>query len=199
MSLEITDLADHVEFVPILASWFYEEWGGRGPSTTLESFNEHLIGRLNRDQPPITFVGFLGDEPVGTAASKIQEMETHPQFGHWLGSVYVQEEFRGQSVASELIKAVWIKASQFKLDPLYLYTQQRRSLLQIRLEDYRNIDMSGERCFHHVATWLTYGNSGSQWGSPSKLRLFVNLVSTSPSNPLSFCRDNFRDYNGHDH
>jgi len=128
MGLEMGYLADRPELVPLLADWFFKEWGGRGPSSTLDGFTERLSGRLNRDQPPITFVAFLGDEPVGTAALKIREMETHPQYEYWLGSVYVREEHHGQGFASELIKAVVTKASQLGIANLYLYTRGKVGL-----------------------------------------------------------------------
>jgi N-acetylglutamate synthase-like GNAT family acetyltransferase len=78
---------------------------------------------MNRDHPPITFLGFLKDELVGTAAIKIQEMKTHPQYKYWLGSVYVHEAYRGEGIASKLINTVIDKASQLEIDKLYLYTR----------------------------------------------------------------------------
>jgi GNAT superfamily N-acetyltransferase len=128
MKLEIAYLADHPEFVPLLAAWFYDEWGGGWPSATLEGFIKRLEGRLNRDQPPITYLGFYDQEPVGTAALKIREMETHPQFEYWLGSVYVREDYRRQGIASALIQAVIDQSRVLGIDRLYLYTRQKEPL-----------------------------------------------------------------------
>jgi len=128
MKLEIAYLADHPELVPLLGAWFYDEWGGSWPSATLEGFIKRLEGRLNRDQPPITFLSFYDQEPVGTAALKIREMKTHPQFEYWLGSVYVREDYRRQGIASELIKTVIHKSSTLGIDRLYLYTRRKESL-----------------------------------------------------------------------
>jgi GNAT superfamily N-acetyltransferase len=123
MKLEIANLADHPQHLLTLADWFASEWGGRDYTASLKRFTERLEGRMNRDHPPITILGFLQNELVGTAAIKIQEMETHPQYKYWLGSVYVREEYRGRGIASELIKAVIEKASQLSIDKLYLYTR----------------------------------------------------------------------------
>jgi GNAT superfamily N-acetyltransferase len=128
MKVEIAYLADHPEFVPLLAAWFYDEWGGDWPYATLEGFIKRLEGRLNRDQPPITYLGFYGQEPVGTAALKIREMETHPQFEYWLGSVYVRDDYRRQGIASSLIQAVIDQSRVLGIDRLYLYTRQKEPL-----------------------------------------------------------------------
>jgi len=34
--VRIDYLADHLEWVPILSAWFYEEWGRRNPASSLE-------------------------------------------------------------------------------------------------------------------------------------------------------------------
>ena len=123
MQLEIATLADHPELVPTIADWFAKEWGGQEYTTSVKYFTERLEGRMNRNYPPITLLGFLKDELVGTAAIKIREMEIRPQNEHWLGSVYVRKEYRRRGIASELIKSIIDKASQLEIDKLYLYTR----------------------------------------------------------------------------
>ncbi len=128
MSLKIEYLADYPEFVPILAGWFFQEWGARTPNDTLQVFTERLLERMNRDKPPLAVVALQGEEPVGTAALKIQEMETHPQYKYWLGSVYVKENWRGSGIASALINAVIREAERFDISELYLYTRGSEGL-----------------------------------------------------------------------
>lgn len=121
--LRIEYLADHPDLVPLLAGWFYGEWGGRLPDDTLAGFKDRLLERMNRNKPSLTLVAFKREEPVGTAALKIQEMETHPQYQHWLGSVYVKENWRGKGVGSALVKAVILEADGLGIQELYLYTR----------------------------------------------------------------------------
>jgi N-acetylglutamate synthase-like GNAT family acetyltransferase len=125
--LKIEYLSDHPDLVPLLAEWFLSEWGGSPPQDTLESFEESLLARMNSDKPPLTLVAFKDDEPVGTAALRIQEMNTHPQYQHWLGSVYVKEDWRGRGIGSVLVEAVIKEAKQFKIQDLYLYTRGKES------------------------------------------------------------------------
>ena len=128
MKLEIAYLVDHSELVPTLADWFAKEWGGQETTLAQKQFTEVLEGRMNRDQPPITFIGFLENEIVGTATLMVQEIETHPQYEHWLSSVYVRERYRRKGIVSEMIKVVIDKESQLEIDSLYLYTRRKASL-----------------------------------------------------------------------
>jgi GNAT superfamily N-acetyltransferase len=121
--LRIEYLADHPDLVPLLAGWFYSEWGGRSPNDTLATFEARLLGRMNRDHPPLTLVALQGEVSVGTAALKIQEMDSHPQYQYWLGSVYVMENFRMQGIGSALVEAVIEEAEAFGIEELYLYTR----------------------------------------------------------------------------
>lgn len=123
MPLRIEYLADHPDLVPLLADWFFQEWGGRSPNDTLHTFKERLLERMNRNKPPLTLVALRGEEPVGTAALKVQEMETHPQYQYWLGSVYVRENDRGLGVGSTLVEAVIAEAEHLNIQELYLYTR----------------------------------------------------------------------------
>jgi len=115
-------LANHPDLVDLLADWFYQEWGGRLPDVTLQDFSERLKGRMNRDQLPLSLVLFLRKEPIGTASLKIREMETHPQYEHWLGSVFIRGEYRKKGFGTEIVKAATRMAIRLGIEELYLYT-----------------------------------------------------------------------------
>lgn len=121
--LRIDYLVNHPSLVTLLADWFYEEWGGRRPEDSLEGFKIRLQGRMNQDRLPLALIAFFEGEPVGTAALKIREMETHPHFEHWLGSVYVQESHRKRGFGTKLIQAIISEAARFGIEELYLYTR----------------------------------------------------------------------------
>jgi predicted N-acetyltransferase YhbS len=125
VKIDIKYLADHPEVTPTLAGWFYEEWGNHSLSSTMEAMEERIRRRMNRDRLPLTIVAFINDELVGSATLKIREMETHPHFEHWLGSVYVQEKSRGLGIGSELVKAGEEEAKRFNIQELYLYTRDK--------------------------------------------------------------------------
>ena len=122
MLIKMKYLADRPEFTSLLASWFYEEWGRRNPENSLEKVEKRLRQRLNRDKVPLALVAFQGSEPVGSASLIVREMETHPQFLHWLASVYVHQPCRQQGIGSLLIEHAAAEAERIGVGELYLST-----------------------------------------------------------------------------
>jgi predicted N-acetyltransferase YhbS len=122
MLIEIESLADRPELAPLLASWFYDEWGRRNPENSLQKVEKRLRQRMNRDKVPLTLVAFQGSEPVGSASLIVHEMETHPVFLHWLASVYVHQPCRQQGIGSLLVQHVAAEAERIGVGELYLYT-----------------------------------------------------------------------------
>lgn len=118
-------LADRPEMIPLLAGWFYDEWGVHHPDLTLASIEHKLKGRLNREQVPFVIVLIQDETPIASASIKIQEMETHPHYLHWLGSVYVLSQYRGQGIGTGLIRYTIGEAKRLAVNELYLYTRNK--------------------------------------------------------------------------
>lgn len=116
-------LADRPELVPTIAAWLYDEWGHTYPDGSPRHTEVALRGRCQRDQLPLALVGFVGNEPMSTASLKIREMETHPQFEHWLGTVYVLPRFRRRGYGAKIVVAAEQVACGLGLEQLYLYTR----------------------------------------------------------------------------
>lgn len=127
MAIEVHYLADHPSLIRLLATWFYEEWGIRNPEDSVENREKRLLNRMNRERLPLTLIAFQGTEPVATASLKMREMETHPQFLHWLGAVYVHHPFRNQGIGSQLVEYAASEAERRKVRELYLYTHRHES------------------------------------------------------------------------
>jgi GNAT superfamily N-acetyltransferase len=120
-------LADHPELIPVLAGWFFEEWGRGYPGPTLATIEDKLKQRLNRDQVPLVLVMMREGSPIASASLKIREMETHPQHLHWLGSVYVLVDYRGRGLGSQLVQHAVNEATRLGVRELYLYTRHQES------------------------------------------------------------------------
>ncbi len=116
-------LADQPDLLPILADWFYDEWGCGDPNSSPESMRRLLGNYLNRDQVPLTIVLLRDGEPIASASLKIQEMETHPQYLHWLGGVYVRPQYRNEGFGSQLVEYTANEAVNLNIEQLYLYTR----------------------------------------------------------------------------
>ena len=123
-NVEIRYLADSPELLTILSAWFYDEWGQGDPPFATQDFEAQFRARLHRDHLPLALVAFLDGIPVATASLKIQEMDTHPQYLHWLGGVYTLPQYRGRGIGSRLVEAAATEAKRLGVDALYLYTRR---------------------------------------------------------------------------
>jgi predicted N-acetyltransferase YhbS len=115
-------LADEPELVPILADWFYDEWGRMDPTNSWEKIRSNLSEHLNRERVPLTIVLLRDSQPIASVSLKIREMETLPQYLHWLGGVFVHPEYRQQGIGSRLIEFAANEAKKLSVNELYLYT-----------------------------------------------------------------------------
>jgi predicted N-acetyltransferase YhbS len=127
VSIEVRYLADCPESARSLALWLYEEWGRRNPDNSVEKVEKRLMQRMNRHKVPLTLVALQGSEPVGSASLIIREMETHPQFLHWLGGVYIHHPYRNQGIGSQLVEYAASEAERLGVRELYLYTRHHVS------------------------------------------------------------------------
>lgn len=120
-------LADRPDLTPLLVTWFYKQWGRPGSSITPEKIELGLQMRMNRDQMPITYVYMIEDYLIGSFSLKIREMETHPQYVNWLGSVYVRVEYRRKGIGSWLVREAEAAGYKFGIKQLFLYTYDQEA------------------------------------------------------------------------
>ena len=71
-------LADQPALLPILADWFYDEWGHHDPQSSPETMRNVLAGYLNTDRIPLTIVQLRNSMPIASATLKIREVENPP-------------------------------------------------------------------------------------------------------------------------
>ncbi len=144
--VEIKYLADHPEITHQISTWYFDEWGKNNPALTVVTIETAVLQRMNRDKLPLCLVAFLEDKPVGTVALKIREMETHPQYEHWLGNVFVLPEKRNRGIGSSLIEEAMKKAEQMGITRLYLYTRDRESLYnRVGWETIERVEYRGRK------------------------------------------------------
>jgi len=120
--MEITFLAEHREFIPLIAQWSYDEWSYLCPQRTLQDFADRIAQRANTDKIPLTLVACEGQELIGTACLTIHDMETRKELTPWLAGLFVAESWRNQGVGKRLIGAIETSAVELGVEQLYLYT-----------------------------------------------------------------------------
>ena len=122
MNIDIEYLADHPEFVPQIATWYFHEWGHEELSVTEKDIRERLYTKLNKDRAPIPIIALTGGTLIGTAQLKICEMDIYPDKEFWLGGVYVHSTARKQGVGKLLVKRIEEIAKQLGIKELFLQT-----------------------------------------------------------------------------
>ncbi|MGD8569854.1 MAG: GNAT family N-acetyltransferase [Gammaproteobacteria bacterium] len=125
--MEISYLADHPEFIEVLAPWICKHWQPVVTDETLESRVAKLQGHMNRESLPIAWVAHSGGEVFGTAALRVHDLPGREDLTPWLGGVFVGPNFRHRGIGACLCGAVEENAkSLFGNDPLYLFTLDKQ-------------------------------------------------------------------------
>ncbi|MFK7923352.1 MAG: GNAT family N-acetyltransferase [Bacteroidia bacterium] len=131
--MDLVLLADRPQAIPILAKWYFEEWGHEVHDNSLEKEVSKLEQFLNRDKLPLSVVAMEGNQVVGAAQLKFREMSIYPEKEHWLGAVYVASTHRGKGIAAAIIQKSLSLANQHRITDLYLQTEHLDGGLYKRL------------------------------------------------------------------
>lgn len=131
--MEFVYLADHPEVIPVVAKWYFDQWGDQHNVNSLEKSEEMLLDYLNRNKIPLLILAKEKNEILGAVQLKYYEMDIYPQKEHWLGGVFVPKKHRGKKIAEKLVlKAVQI-AKKHGVKSLFLQTEKLNGGLYKRL------------------------------------------------------------------
>lgn len=112
-----------------VATWQHEAWGHLNPTLSFERRCTEVRRECGQvGGVPSVFVAMAGDQPVGTASLTVDDMDTRPELAPWLASVFVLPEWRGQGIASRLVRRVEREAREAGVETLYLYTPDQQAL-----------------------------------------------------------------------
>lgn len=118
--IELKSLVDCREYIPILASLWFEEISRHwDKNASIEKAKDRLFLHLNTDKMPMAIVAVHNGSPVGMAC--LRETDgIRPGVSPWLGSLVVNPKFRGAKIGETLIEAIKSHAKEQGLDTLYL-------------------------------------------------------------------------------
>ncbi|MBN1812726.1 MAG: GNAT family N-acetyltransferase [Anaerolineae bacterium] len=126
--MKVKHLAAHLDAVPTLAAWVYDQWGHwMSPATTPETLCREFERRAVQGRIPETFVAMEDGVPVGTASLVAHDLAERMDLSPWLAAVYVAPEFRNQGVGSALVRAVMDETLALGVEELYLFTPDKMS------------------------------------------------------------------------
>lgn len=124
--MQIESLADHLDWVPLIAEWHWQEWGDTDPLGSLAQWTRGLSERTLRDQIPTTYVVVEQRQPMGSVTLVEHDMEIRWDLSPWLAGVYVQPQSRRKGVGSALVRHALWQVHQLGFPALYLYTHPAR-------------------------------------------------------------------------
>lgn len=122
MNYQLVDLQSVPQHLPRLATWHHQQWGYLNPGLSLADRERKMQAYLQEGAVPSTFVAIEGTNRLGSAALVQSDMDTHPDLGPWLASVYVAPEHRGRGLGEALVRRVVAEAQTLLVSRLYLFT-----------------------------------------------------------------------------
>lgn len=129
----------------IVAGWTFATWGHLHPGLTQEQAVERLKAECGQAGVPSIFVAMRGETPVGTASLIADDMSIRREFAPWLASVFVVPEWRGQGIASVLVRRVEAEAIENDIAHFYLYTPDQQALYRrLGWQDVESLEYRGE-------------------------------------------------------
>lgn len=123
MTIEHTLLSHAPALLPVVAQWYFSEWGMHVPGLGLADECQRLEVFLHDAELPLLLIAMDQGEPVAAAQLKFHERTERPEREHWLGGVYVQASHRGQGLAALLIDDLMARAAALGVREVYLQTQ----------------------------------------------------------------------------
>ena len=141
-------LADHQGAILTVSQWLVREWGTDKSPAAVDEFAHALRAKLNRDRLPLQLVALFEQRVIGIAMLKEHELRAvHPELSNWLGSVFVDPQFRSRGVGSMLVEAIEHLARSLGVRALHLQTEDLSGGLYVNLgwKPLRTVEYEGLR------------------------------------------------------
>lgn len=117
--MKIDYLAHHCAFIPVLETWFVEEWRDYFHDNVFEA-RKQLLGRLFTDRLPISWVAYEHDQPVGSVSLVKESLASFPHYSPWVAGLLVHRSMRRQGVGTKLLEHVIKEARRLGLRSIYM-------------------------------------------------------------------------------
>jgi N-acetylglutamate synthase-like GNAT family acetyltransferase len=127
--MNIESIADHLELLPIIGQWHWDEWGHADPNGSVDTWTAGLGERTLRDQIPTTYIALSSQSDLlGSVTLVDSDMDTHQELTPWLAGLYVQPDFRNLGIGSKLVNHAVNKVRSMGISQLFLYSSTAAGL-----------------------------------------------------------------------
>jgi GNAT superfamily N-acetyltransferase len=119
-TINIVELLDRPEFIPIVVRWIRDEWPDSRDDRAVE---ERLCGSRQRGTLPLALVAISGSAPVGFMSLTLYEKGIEQARPHWIDALYVEPTHRGQGLGQRLLQAAEETAPLLGITTLFALTE----------------------------------------------------------------------------
>lgn len=116
--IEILKIREQSKFVKPAAIWFHSKWG-----VPIEAYEESMRASIkNENSIPQWYVAIHQGEIIGGLGVIENDFHSRKELSPNVCAVYVEESYRGQGLAGQLLDEVCSDMQSFGIDTLYLIT-----------------------------------------------------------------------------
>jgi GNAT superfamily N-acetyltransferase len=120
--IQIKNLCEHTEQIPLLAKWHYRQWGDLTGASSQHDYQKLLSTHAFSQCIPMTLLALNGNRLLGSVNIVESDLDMRPELTPWLAQLYVAPEQRGRGIGSTLVRAAVARTTDLGFDALYLYT-----------------------------------------------------------------------------
>lgn len=120
--LQIADLGQHPQWIPVLARWHFEQWGPLTGAATQDAYVALLTGAAHSRTVPSVLIALAEAELLGSASLVASDLPVRNALSSWLAQLFVEPTRRRSGVGAALVFAVLRRAHECGYRRVYLYT-----------------------------------------------------------------------------
>ena len=127
--MNIESIADHLNLLPTIGKWHWDEWGHADPEGSVDTWIAGLRQRTLRDQIPTTYVALSAQSALLGSVTLVDcDMDTHQELTPWLAGLYVHPDSRAHGIGSKLVDHAVGKVRDMGFSQLFLHTSSASGL-----------------------------------------------------------------------
>lgn len=120
--IQIENLQEHTDLIPLLAKWHFQQWGALTGASSEQDYQKLICKYASSQKVPTTLLAIENNKTVGSVNLIESDLEIRSELTPWIAQLYVIPEKRSRGIGSNLVRAAIDRAIEFGFDTLYLYT-----------------------------------------------------------------------------